>query len=354
MTRGIWRATGGWCIVYCPVRRIGKPGEPDALSSYGLSVTFMAASPDSNLKTDRPPLRFEEEERAIFQAKGNLGMDLVVEESGTLKILAKTLLLEKEPSVLHISCHGSIKDKGPVLVLETDEGESDYVGPDRFGQAFKKIRPRLLFVSACRTGEAGEEFLNSYCSSLVQRGWPAALGWSGSVGDVDATRFAEGLYRSLSRKSSLEASVAQARWDLLTPVKDQKATKPSQDWHLARLYLGCKGGGPVCGGETSRRSGLADEGVKEFLDKKQQIPVAGRWEFVGRRRDIQKVLRVFQNNEYAGVLVHGMGRLGNPAWLLGLPLGCTSGMDTMQPWYLAAMTPGRCWPPLPRHGQWNR
>ena len=294
-------------VLYCPVRRIGEPMVPDPCGDYRLSLTFMAASPASPSVSQAQPLRFEDEERAVFQATGNLGMDLTVEESGTLRGLAETLSRASDPFVLHVSCHGAIRDGQPVLILETDEGDPHFAGPEAFNGGLGQVGPRLFFASACRTGD---KVMNSFACDLVRRGLPAVLGWSGTVQDAEATRFAEKLYGSLSRKHDLETSTAYARHGLLSPEAQAREAPPSRDWHLARVYLGPKGGGPVCGGDRMARPGGADSGVKEFLDTQRRIPVAGRWEFVGRRREIQKVLKALQGDEYAGVLIHGLGRQG--------------------------------------------
>ncbi len=294
-------------VLYCPVRRIGDPMEPDPCGPQRLSLAFMAASPSVS---EAQPLRFEDEERAVFQATGNLGMDLTVEESGTLRGLAETLSRASDPFVLHVSCHGDIRDGQPVLILETDEGAPHFAGPEAFSRELGQVGPRLFFASACRTGETGDKVMNSFACDLVRRGVPTVLGWSGTVQDAEATRFAEELYGSLSRKHDLETSTAYARHGLLSPEAQAREAPPSRDWHLARVYLGPKGGGPVCGGDRMARPGGADSGVKEFLDTQRRIPVAGRWEFVGRRREIQKVLKALQGDEYAGVLIHGLGRQG--------------------------------------------
>ena len=79
--------------------------------------------------------------------------------------------------------------------------------------------PRLLFVSACLTatgaGDAGHLppgdgrkagpgsgagglVAHSLATALVAAGFPAVIGWDGSVDDRAATAFAERLYRDLS------------------------------------------------------------------------------------------------------------------------------------------------------------
>lgn len=299
-------------VLFCPVRRIGKPNPEtnNGVTPYRLSAVFMAAAPETNLQGAGKPLRYEDEERAIFEATGDLGMDMVVEESGNLDQLARTVSTQEGLHVLHVSCHGNILDT-PVLFLETDEGDLARVTPQDFAREFGEIRPRVLFASACKTGESDGKLMHSYCSSLVQSGWPAVLGWSGSVQDAEATRFAAVFYKHLSKKDgTLSAAVAYARQELLRPPDTKEEGKISKYWHMARIYLGPQGGGPICGGQRARRMGGAQSGVKEFLDRNNEVPVAGRWEFVGRRREIQKVLRALKSKDKTGILIHGLGRQG--------------------------------------------
>ena len=51
-------------------------------------------------------------------------------------------------------------------------------------------------------------------------------------------------------------------------------------------------------------------GLRRFLDRKQQVPVATAQMFVGRRPELQASLRALRSGERAGVLLHGQGRLG--------------------------------------------
>ncbi|GGN83953.1 hypothetical protein GCM10010112_62820 [Actinoplanes lobatus] len=143
-------------------------------------------------------------------------------------------------------------------------------------------------------------------TALVSAGVPAVLGWDGSVGDVAATVFAKNLYQQLSNRSDLAVAVGDARRALLHADDREVHT----DWHLARLWLGPGGGGPVVTG-TGRRSRVsAVHGTKVFLDRKQHVPVASPAMFVGRRPELQRALRVVRGQDKAGVLLHGQGRLG--------------------------------------------
>ncbi len=132
-----------------------------------------------------------EEESAILDAAESIGMDLTVEESGGPALLADCMAREHPADVLHISCHGT-NSPGPLLMLESEEGDKAPAGPGTLSDSLDGAAPRLLFVSACRTSEP-DAFLNSFPSEMV-RGTPSVLGWGGSVGDAEATRFASMLY----------------------------------------------------------------------------------------------------------------------------------------------------------------
>ncbi len=188
--------------------------------------------------------------------------------------------------------------------------------------------PRLLFVSACLTatgadapghlppadgsksrpgpGSGGGLVAHSLATALVAAGMPAVIGWDGSVGDQAATLFAERLYRGLASGADLAVAAGDARRVLLH-AKDPRVRA---DWHLARVWLGPAGGGPVVAGTRKRSLVTATHGTKTFLDRKHLVPVATAEMFVGRRTELQRALRALRAGERAGVLLHGQGRLG--------------------------------------------
>ena len=298
-----------FALRYTPVRRLGEPAQPADPSPCRLSLVFMAAAP-----RDQRRLNYEAEETAILNATAKTGLDLTVEESGALEWLAARVAEEAPVDVLHLSCHGQGGTE-PALCLETDEGATDLASVECLIKELSTHRPRLLFLSACHTAESAKTedktgIVDSLALALLRAGMPAVLGWDGPVSDAEATEFAAHLYRQLSRKADLQAALAEARFALLNrPGADPLAR--SRDWHLARLFLGPTGGGPLVKGDRARHRKGIEGGHKEFLDAKgQQVPVAGRFEFVGRRRPLQDALRELRQRNHAGVLIHGMGRQG--------------------------------------------
>ena len=300
-------------VLYAPVRRLGAAEEPAPPSDCRLNTVFMAASP----RHGGSELDYEWEEGQILHLHEEtaLNMDLYVEETGNLKQLTETVQLVKPVDVVHLSCHGNIHGATgePFLGLESQLGDQELVTAADLAAAYSTNRPALLFLSACKTSEqpaAPEQERDSLTADLIGQGFRAVLGWSGSVKDVAASAFAGELYRVLSISGTLEIAVAQARLQLKPdPGQEQPRSRP--DWHLARLYLGPRGGGVLATAQRQRAIRDAQEGTKAFLDEKNQdVPVANRREFVGRRREIQQILRVFRERKHAGVLIHAIGHQG--------------------------------------------
>ncbi|MEM8625458.1 MAG: AAA family ATPase, partial [Pseudomonadota bacterium] len=344
------------------VARRCSAGTTPAAPCYGdLALMFMAASVEGTSELD-----YEAEEAAILQAtRAEDGRSLAhvqVEESGVLDFLRERMRLDGPFEALHVSCHGDIRapedggDPVPVLMLEGPAGGGDEVAPEWLIERLGDAVPPLVFVSACRTAERGTgrkgfvpppegqrarsmaegaalfeaaplsrddpagmpaesapELAEPYVRRLAKQA-ANVIGWDGSVYDVDATRFAETLYDELSRGATVPRATARARRALFRLRNEDP--RLGRHWHLARVYLGPGGGGALCdpdnpGAETRPARPPAEDA---FLDpKNKRVPVAPRAEFVGRRRQIQRALRILgetQTGKPRGVLVHGMGNLG--------------------------------------------
>ncbi|WP_344518110.1 tetratricopeptide repeat protein, partial [Paractinoplanes durhamensis] len=310
------------------IRRLGRPAaEATSLDEFRLGLAFMASSPRGQHELD-----FEAEEAAILTAVDDTRVDLIVEDTGNPVELGKRLAEVGGMPVLHLSCHGvnnwrrQAGEPGvPVLLMEDEFGD----GLPIAAADLVRVLPgslRLLFVSACLTataanakghlpagpdrraaaGDTEAMVAHSMATSLVSAGVPAVLGWDGSVDDRAATLFAQQLYGQLSNGTDLAAAVGDARRGLLKAADERLRA----DWHLARLWLGPDGGGPLVRGTKRRSRVSAVAGTKVFLDGKQHVPVAAPAMFVGRRLELQRALRALSSGERAGVLLHGQGRLG--------------------------------------------
>jgi CHAT domain/AAA ATPase domain len=285
-------------------RHLGGSGTPAAPDFRDLSLLFMAAEVEG-----QGVLNYEQEEAGILQATNGLPLSLSVEESGAIEFLGQRIAHEGPFEALHLSCHGDIVKGHPALALEKPEGGLDLIGIVPLSRAFgeEDKKPKLVFLSACRTGEHGAA--SAFVQSLVRSGVANAIGWDGSVNDADAIGFAATFYEELARGNSVAYAAARARGALL---RDRLAdSNQGQHWHLARAYSGPRGGGALCASARPRRVFRRDAGYREFLDIMQRrVPVASAAEFVGRRRQAQRILRAFRHREGAGVLIHGIGSQG--------------------------------------------
>ncbi|MFI2661912.1 CHAT domain-containing protein [Micromonospora carbonacea] len=296
-----------------PVRAVGTHAALTGVVVPGnrpLRVLFMATSPEGV----EPVLNFEAEEAAILAATRRTGIDLVVEESGTLEGL-RFLTRDYGPGyfdVLHLSGHATTAGGEPVFVVEDEFGGVARATADQLAQAMQGHWPRLVFVSGCLTADAPDGgVFPSMSESLVQAGAPAVLGWALPVGDVSATDFAAALYRALADGQPLDRAVVEARRDLFHD-------KQSSYWHLLRVYADRS---PLAAMVTplhtkGRKRLQVRPADQQFLDPQTQLSrVASRAEFVGRRRVIQRCLRVLRQpadtpGAAQGLLLAGMGGLG--------------------------------------------
>ncbi len=280
-------------------RRLGQ-AEPHEAPEYGdLATLFMAAEVEGPHVLD-----YEREEVAFLNAGRGLNAHLVIEESGSAAGLALRLKKSRRWEALHLTCHGDLGRTGPYLALETEEGALDPVDADRLCTLLgdENQMPRLVFLSACRTAERPGASATSFVQALITAGVANAVGWDGSVLDSEAIHFTEPFYRELAGGRSVTYAAAVARHAVLAAN--------GAHWHLARVWLGPRGGGPLCMPGNRTRPVHRNAADKVFLDKaKGRVPVATAEQFVGRRRSIQAAMRAW-NNGTAGILIQGMGNLG--------------------------------------------
>ncbi|MCP4945618.1 MAG: AAA family ATPase, partial [Planctomycetaceae bacterium] len=342
--------------LFSVARQCGVPMIPTAPRHSDLSLMFMAAAPEGQNELD-----YEAEEVAIIDVTASkLGgaplAHVQVEESGALELLAERLRLDGPFEVLHLSCHGDIVQSEdaqnsaplPILLFETSTGSTHPVRPDELLGALERHMPQLVFVSACRTAQRGTGrvapgifsegrgvILTPNANNLTEQEMrregnsakissppdladpfvrqlsvqaPNVLGWDGSVYDLDAALFAQELYSKLSRGETVPRAAALARRALFDVQNVNPQT--GRHWHLSRVYLGPGGGGVLCDPTLQHARPAKPDPEVPFLDKRnRRVPVATRAEFVGRRRQIQTVIRSYRKGR-KGVLIHGMGNLG--------------------------------------------
>ena len=293
---------------FTPVRRVSNNAGVIEIANRPLRVLFMAASPEGV----SPVLNFEQEEGMILQATRDHGIELIVEESGTLDGLEYIIRSFGRGyfDVVHLSGHADISGEVPSFVMENDLGLRQDATAGEIARAFQGMWPRFIFLSGCKTGQAPDQGgLPSMSEAFVSAGAPAVLGWALPVGDSAASMLASRLYSLLATGARIDEAVARARQHLLE--------NDNPNWHLLRLYSDATTLSEIVtrSQEPGRLPLQGRRANEDFRDALGNAKVASRETFVGRRRQIQRCLKAISRPDssgtpHEGLLFHGMGGLG--------------------------------------------
>ncbi|MEH2464319.1 tetratricopeptide repeat protein, partial [Nostoc sp.] len=310
-------------ISVLPVRSVQQRQTPViGVQNRPLRLLFMATSPEDPRV---PPLGFEQEEANILQATKDQPLALIVEESGSVAELANLVKSYPEDyfDVFHLTGHGiiytqqgygyllptgtTLADNTPCFITENEVGNLQLTTVNDLAKAFHGRWPRVTFLSGCHTGQVSNKgTVPSMAQALVKAGAGIVLGWARPVYDRTGIVAAQALYQALATGETVEEAVKAAQQEMI----DQKCT----DWHLLRMYRDTR---PIAELVTPLRGSKNREKLKftapeqEFLDENNQVKVASRFEFVGRRRPLQRCLRALREiSDQIGVFIVGMGGLG--------------------------------------------
>ncbi|MEP0914161.1 tetratricopeptide repeat protein [Leptolyngbya sp. GB1-A1] len=288
--------------VVAVVRWLDAPVSLKPPAPRSLQVLFMATSPDNV----QPVLDFEAEEANILRVTQDLPLNLRVEESGCLAQLGK--LWSRYPKgtfdVFHLTGHAAVQSQAPhspYFITETVTGERHDATAVDLAAPFKLRRPRLVFLSGCRTGQSSPA-VPSLAQALVQQGLPAILGWGRPVADPVATAAAAYLYARLAEGCELAQAVALTQGYLRQEIK-------VSDWHRLRLYVRGAAWHALVDPPGDVQP-LRTPVQSQFLDLENRVRVATPEEFVGRRRPIQRSLQALRKLDNLGVMLHGLGGVG--------------------------------------------
>jgi hypothetical protein len=308
---------------FTPARLVTEVGRKIETQNRPLRLLLMACSAENV----QPTLDFESEERMIIESARRHQIELIVEESGSLDGLRYQVGAcgPGHFDIFHLNGHADVYDERPYFLMEDNQGLRLDVSAEEIADAFQGNWPRLVFLSGCKTGQAPDQgYLPSLCEALVRAGAPAVLGWALPVGDVAASLAAAEIYEHLASGKSIDEAVARARLHLL---KEKNGY-----WHLMRLYVNATPLDEIVTPlSTPKRARIqVREAASEFLDAGAKVEVCRREFFVGRRRSIQRCLRILQSRQgeehyVEGVLLHGLGGLGKrgrAVWRRDSASGC--------------------------------
>ena len=309
-------------LLYEVVRRVGEANPAAPKARYkDMTLTFMAADPDFN-----SGLNYENEERAILRATRKArNLSLWVEESGNLDCWTQRIVESGHCDMAHISCHGGYNEQlGFFLQLEDDRYRPQNVTASELRGLAQHIQ--CLFLSACHTAEVANT--PAFAMELAKTGIANVIGWDGSVSDEDATVFAAQVYHALLQQATVPFACAAARQHLL---QEHLRTGNHPHWHLGRVYLSPDGGWPLIDSSKPPSPKRRGKSFHELLDrKKNEVPVASKETFVGRRKQTKESLRAFEEHSAAGILLTGIGGTGKSSLAARI-------VHRMEPQYKAAI-----------------
>ncbi|MEV6843100.1 tetratricopeptide repeat protein [Actinoplanes sp. NPDC051411] len=225
-------------------------------------------------------------------------------------------LIEERFHVLHVSCHAA----PGVLVLETPDGEPDRVDAARF--AAELILPDrtvpLVVLAGCSTAlsttDPTHRELPGFAQTLLEHGVPTVLAMTAPVTDIYATELLSLVYGEMARVGD-PPDPLHVLSDARRTIESARPTRPARDplaqlpeWPIAAFFA------------RVRDTALFDPRTPGARrpDRAPPIRLAGgivdldSGEFVGRRADLRRLLRLLRGPRAPGrgVLLHGIGGVG--------------------------------------------
>jgi tetratricopeptide (TPR) repeat protein len=288
-------------------------GSTAAISIPGpLRVLAVIASPEQG---SREMLDYEAELdrilRAVDRARRQERAMVRVLDWGSAAAI-RTALREERYHILHISCQA----RPGALVLETEEGSPDPVDAERFAaEVLVPDRGVPLVILAGGTTAARPEagssgtVLPNLAKGLLAHGVPAVLAMISDTNDRYTIRLASHFYQALASRQQAPdplAALSDARRELESArvaLPPQDAGSALAEWWMPVLHLRT----PPAPLFNPDRAGAG--GPVEVPDRPLAGPGRGVDEFVGRRSDLRKLLRVLRG-DLPAVVIYGIGGMG--------------------------------------------
>lgn len=196
------------------------------------------------------------------------------------------LIAAKQPHLLHLLCHGTVRDDvrlleiGTIGDFERNDGKSTVViRAEELGLAAARSGAWCVVLNACRGAEAGNESL-THAEEVVAQGVPAAVGMRRQVDVDDANAFTREWYPQVFAALQTIGSAPPGEQPLIWSemlcsarrrLRDIHGGDPGDDdtWTVPVLYKLPGSFGLVVSqagvGEQQERSGLTESDVLDGL-----------------------------------------------------------------------------------------
>lgn len=173
---------------------------------------------ESGLPRESHRLDLNEEIRVIRRVLEGNGMALVARRiAPTLASLRSQLVRSRGPTILHMSCHGNIKQGEYGLIARLSLEDDDGAEYPLLGRDLVSLPPRgalrMVFLSACQTDEAKADKYTyaKLTRALVLHGVPFAVGMQGRFLAALGADVAGSLYETILAQYPLSESLRMSR-----------------------------------------------------------------------------------------------------------------------------------------------
>jgi tetratricopeptide (TPR) repeat protein len=270
----------------------------DQLPAGPLRVFYMVSA-----QQDQTGLDFEGEEEFLLRALGEARSGAMLESGdlGGFKELGQHISSFR-PHVVHLTGHGLTQETTAYFAFEDEWGATDERSACELGQLFAASGVQCVFLRARHAGKASTQgALGGLARELLAAGVPLVIGWTASILDEVATQVAGSFYGTVSRGAGVDHALSAARQ---TARKICEA-RGDPSWSLPVLYA------------RTCQSRLFDTTRTEpgqlptlTLQALPGIEAGYTPHFIGRRRELQRLLPALRTGELQIVLLTGLGGAG--------------------------------------------
>nr|WP_269781560.1 CHAT domain-containing protein [Nocardia bovistercoris] len=140
------------------------------------------------------------------------------------------------PHILHVFCHGAVRDEQAVLELATvsdfDRGTSSVIVPAiELAHAAARTGTWLAHLNTCRSAQATGEQL-THAEEFVNTGVPVAIGMKRQINDTDAVAFSAMFYRSVYTRIAAILARGAGRHEMAWADTMVEARQKLRDMHV--------------------------------------------------------------------------------------------------------------------------
>lgn len=259
---------------------------------------------------DYERLNAEREQEILLEAindpagQGHISADF--EDEAKLEILERSL--RDSYHILHFTGHGISPHDGGGLLLEDEHGKKRHTSVDEVMQAVKSGvgNLRLAVISGCQTARTLHSgAFNDLSRELLRQQVPAVIAMQFSISDEGGLKFAEALYKAISKGVELECAVHTARRVLL----DDKRFFINND-ALAVVLLTANG---ACLQTMEVEAARWQDKMSALYLGDKLDPLARG--FYGRRREYRQIRDGLLHKNQTAIIIHGIGGIGKTALL---------------------------------------